>query len=170
MPYASAEEFVSALTRTFASYRPRTARDVTEKGQPVLQMVIPNEAHPRYSLSVEVTEYGRDRTVSLWFGQTEVTSRLPEDDAVAAITEFLEDRMVTVARYKSRDAYDDRRPMEKARIYQIPVEDGEGQKPNELDRLRAKLETPATWLDRLLGRDTGVFEIARWSDVRVLER
>jgi hypothetical protein len=131
-------------------------------------MVIPNEAYPRYSLSLDVTEYGRELSVSLWFGQTEITDRLPEDDAVRAIAEFLEDRIVTVARYKNRDAYDDRRPMEKARIYQISMDDGEGQ--GDIDRLLARLETPATWLDRLLARDTGVFEIARWTDVRVVER
>ena len=170
MPYTSAEEFISALTRTFARFRPRTVRDTSEKGRPVLQMVIPNEVHPRYSLSVEVTEYGPDRLTSLWFGQTEITSRLPEDDAAAAITEFLEDRMVTVVRYKNRDAHDDRHPMEKARVYQLPIEGEEGQEPSELDRLLERLDTPATWVDRLLGRDTGVFEIARWSDVRVVER
>ena len=170
MPYASAEEFISTLTRTFAAYRPRTVRDVTEKGQPVLQMVIPNETYPRYSLSIDVTEYGRDMSVSLWFGQTEITSRLPQDDAASAITEFLEDRMVTVARYKNRDAYDDRRPMEKARVYQLPVEKEDGEGESELDRLLARLAKPATWIDRLLARDTGVFEIARWSDVQIVER
>jgi hypothetical protein len=168
MPYASAEEFISTLTRTFASYRPRTVRDVSEKGQRVLQMVIPNETCPRYSLSIDVTEYGRDISVSLWFGQTEITNRLPQDDAAAAITEFLEDRMVTVARYKNRDAYDDCRPMERARVCQLSDDEEEGE--SELARLLARLETPATWLDRLLAHDTGVFEIARWSEVRIVER
>jgi hypothetical protein len=172
MPQYTIEEYAAFLTRTYITRfprdnRPRTVTDVTDKGDEVLEFILPNPEDGRFSVSLQARTYrGSVSDCSLYFGQAEVTGRLDPEEAVAAMDEILADRIVAVVRYKNRDAFDNRRkaipPSEW--LYQIP--DGE----EELSRMLEKLKKPATFFEKISGKYTGVFEVYRWSGCEVFER
>ena len=167
------QEYAAYLTRTFAprfprDNRPRTVTDVTEKGEEVLEFILPHPEEGRFSASLQAFPY-RDTIAycTLRFGQAEVASRLEPEEALAAIEEVIGDRIVAIVRYKNREAFENHRiaangPAEW--LYQLP-DDGE-----ELDSLLEKLKKPATFLEKVSGRYVGVFEVYRWSGCEILER
>lgn len=173
MAQYTVEEYAAYLTRTYAprfprDNRPRTVTDVTEKGEEVLEFILPHPDEGRFSVSLQAYPY-RDTVAycSLRFGQAEVASRLDPEEALAAIEEVIGDRIVAIVRYKNREAYENHRiaangPAEW--MYQLP-DDGE-----ELEALLEKLKKPATFLEKVSGRLVGVFEVYRWSGCEVLER
>ena len=166
-------EYAALLTKTYAprfprDNRPRTVTDVTERGEEVLEFILPHPEEGRFSVSLQAFPYREAVShCSLRFGQAEVASRLDPDEALSAIEEIIGDRIVAIVRYKNRAAYENHRiaasgPAEW--LYQLP-DDGE-----ELERMTEKLKKPATFFEKVSGAYTGVFEIYRWSGREVLER
>ena len=173
MPQYTVEEYAAHLTRTYVSRfprdnRPRTVTDVTDKGEEVLEFLLPHPEEGRFSVSLQVrTHRGFVSDCSLFFGQAEVAGRLDPDRAVAAMDTILGDGIVAIVRYKNREAYENHRKAGSGRaewLYQMP-DDGE-----ELNRMLDKLKKPAGLPEKLSGRMTGVFEVYRWSGSEVLER
>ncbi len=171
------ESFAAHLTGAFPASRigggaPTATVDTDDKGRPVLEFYLPNPHDPRRSVSLTAAGYrGTVTACSLWFGQIEVTAALNPEDAVPAMEEILAGNIVAVARYKTRDAYDNRRKGSgkpgagRAEwLFQLP-DDGD-----ELDALVTKLATPAGFWDKLSGSMTGVFEVYRWDSAEVFER
>ena len=81
--------------------------------------------------------------------------------------EILADRIVAVVRYKNQNAYENRRKVNATPsewLYQLP-DDAEA-----LERMLDKLKKPASFLEKLSGKYTGVFEVYRWSGSEVIER
>ena len=166
------DEYASLLTRTFSPQfprdnRPRAVTDTTEKGEEVLEFILPHPTDGRFSVSLTVgTAHGYVTDCTLWFGQAEVASSLAPEDAPAAVTEVIEDRIVALVRYKNRDAYDNRRkaPTSSEWLYQMPDDE------DELNRMLEKLRKPASFFEKLSGNRTGVFELYRWSSCEILTR
>ncbi len=171
------DSFAVHLTRTFSRVcapgeSPRAVVDTDEKGRSVLDFYLPNPHDPRRSVSLTASSYRGSVTMcSLWFGQVEIAAALKPEDAVPAIEEILAGNIVAIARYKTRDAYDDRRKgsgMPGAGrsewIYQLP-DDAE-----ELDKMLRRLRTSASLWDKVSGTMTGVFEVYRWESAEVFQR
>lgn len=166
------DEYASLLTRTFSPKfprddRPRAVTDTTEKGEEVLEFILPHPSDGRFSASLTVSAArGYVTACALWFGQAEVASSLSPEDALSAVTEIIEDRIVAVVRYKNQDAYDNRRkaPSPSEWLYQMPDDE------DELNRMLDKLRKPASFMEKLSGKYVGVFELYRWSGSEVIER
>ena len=173
MPHYTPEEYASLLTRTFTprfprENRPRAVTDTTDKGETVLEFILPHPEDGRFSVSLSACERkGVVGVCSLRFGQAEVASALDPEEAIAAMEEIVADNIVAVVRYKNRDAYDDCRkastpPTEW--LYQMP-DDGDA-----LNAMLDKLKKPAGFMEKISGKYIGVFEVYRWSGSEVIER
>lgn len=164
--------YAALLMRTFTNDQPpdacpRVRDDVTDKGDPMLEFLLPNPTEPRFSISLEVLIVNKAVSrCTLRFGQATVSSRLSPTDAVTAIQEILDDHIVAIVRYKDRDAFDDRRVASGRAtwLYQLP-DDASG-----LSDMEIKLSSPAGFFEKLRGRLTGIFEVYRWSGAKLLER
>ncbi len=159
------EQYATALTRTFTGRttpdtRPRTVFDVTEKGEEVLEFVLPHPEEPRHAVSLTVTvERGQEVTADLRFGQAEVATGLSADEAIAAIGEVLDGNIVALTHYKNRDAFDDRRLVTSGQaqwLFQMPDD------ADELACMTARLGSRANFVDKLTGKFVGVFEMYAW--------
>ncbi len=171
------DSFATHLTRTFAPYSasgnpPRVVTDTDEKGRTVLQFTLSNPHDARHSVSLEAGAYkGSVSYCTLWFGQVEITGAMKPEDAVPAIEEILAGNIVAIARYKTRDAYDDRRKASgkpgagRAEwLYQLP-DDAEA-----LSSMKERLAAPAGLWNKIAGTMTGVFEVYDWETTAVFER
>lgn len=167
------EEYASLLTRTFVQRcprdsRPRTITDVTDKGEEVLEFILPHPEEGRFSVSLQAsTRKGYVSSCSLWFGQAVVAPRLDPEEAFSAIEEVIGDRIVAIIRYKDRDAYDNRRKVSTAPaewLYQMPDDEA------SLNTMIEKLKKPAGFMEKISGKYIGLFEIYRWSGSETLER
>lgn len=168
----SPEAYAALLLRTFSADcppddRPRTREDVTDKGEPLLEFLLPHPTELRFSISLEVAI--ANKTVShcaLRFGQATVAKRLSPEDALSAIREVLDSHIVAIVRYKDGDAYDDHRVAggHSVWLYQLP--DGAA----DLVAMEKKLSSPAGFWDKLRGQMTGVFEVYRWNESKKYER
>lgn len=167
------EEYASLLTRTFSPQfprdnRPRAVTDTTEKGEEVLEFILPHPADGRFSVSLTVsTAHGYVTTCALRFGQAEVASTLSPEDALSAVKEIIENNIVAIVRYKNQEAYENHRKVSTSPVewlFQMPDDEA------ALNRMLEKLQKPASFTEKLSGRYTGVFEIYRWSESRILAR
>ncbi len=167
------EEYTTHLLRAFAPRCPREAQprvisDTAEKGEPILEFFLPHPTEPRRSISLTVSsERGLVSIGTLWFGQVEVTGALDPDEAIPAMEEILAGRLIAIARYKTRDAYDNRRKAGTGfvqKLYQLP-DDAEA-----FEAMIHKLRTKAGVWDKLAGSMTGVFEVYSWDTAEIFER
>ena len=74
---------------------------------------------------------------------------------------------MAIVRYKDQEAYENHRKVSTAPtewLYQMPDHE------EALEAMLRELESPATFLDKLVGRKVGVFEVYRWSESRLLKR
>ena len=165
MSHFTVDQFATHLERTFGGH---AVTDTDAKGQVVLNFHISNPNEPRHPITMTAHEYRGSVTLcSLWFGQVEVSRALDPTDLTPAIEAILRGEIVAVARYKNRDAFDDRRRVERGRsawLYQIP-DDTEA-----LEAMKKKLGTPASLGERISGRMTGFFEVYDWTLSSVFER
>ena len=173
MPTYTLDEYAALLTRTFTprfprDCRPRAVSDVTDKGIPVMEFLLPHPDASQRSITLSACERrGMVESCSLWFGEAEIAGAMDLTDAMAAIEEILADRIVAIVRYKNRDAYDNHRKISTAPmewLYQLPDDE------RELTAMLDKLKKPATFMEKIKGKHTGVFEVYRWSESEVLER
>ena len=173
MPHYTMEEYASLLTRTYIprfprDNRPRLVSDTTDKGEEILDLVLPHPANGRFSVSLTAhSQRGSVAFCDLRFGQAEIASRLDPEEALAAIEEVLADRIIAVVRYKNRNAYDDCHKVSATPsewLYQMPDDEG------ELTAMLDKLKKPATFMEKIKGKYTGMFEVYRWSGSELLER
>lgn len=167
------EEYASLLNRTFTprfpkDNRPRMVTDKTDKGEEILEFILPHPEDGRFSVSLQVNSYNTYvSTCSLRFGQAEIATSLTPEDAPAAIGEIIEDRIVAVVRYKNQAAYENHRKVSTSPaewLYQLPDDEA------ELNRMLEKLKKPSSLPERISGKYTGVFEIYRWSGCQLLKR
>ncbi len=172
MSHFTMESLATHLTRTFSSRSggevARAVTDTDPKGKPVLEFTLSNPHDARHSVSLTASSYkGSVSLCSLWFGQVEVTAALDPEDAVPAIEEILAGNIVAIARYKSRDAYDDRRKASSGGtqwMYQLPDD------ADALAAMTERLRTRAGVWDKLAGSMTGVFEVYSWESSEIFER
>ena len=165
----TAEEFSALLTRTFARYRPRVVYDVDNKGQKLMEFILPNPEFPRFSISLQATEiHKRVSTCTLWFGQVEILGRLDPDMVHSAIETIVNDQLVAILRYKNEDAYDNHRPSGNQWLYQLT--DDEDDDSEALAQMKSKLSSKPTLMEKFNGKLVGVFEVFRWSGSEIIRR
>lgn len=172
MPESAFDELTAALRLSLRDLSPDFTTDVDDKGGDVLLVTIRNPAHPYWGVSYEAAADRDGRiTGALWFGQCEVTGHLPGGDAAAAIRSVTSGEIIAVVRYKSLDDLDDRHPSGWQRVLQvIPGSGGADDDTAAYEVLMRRLRTPPTLRDRLDRKTVGVFEVARFDDVTVIER
>lgn len=167
------EEYAALLNRTFTPHfpkdnRPRIVTDKTDKGEDILEFILPHPESGRFSASLQVNTYnGHVSGCSLRFGQAEIAASLTPEDAPAAITEIIENRIVAVVRYKNQESYESHRKISTSPaewLYQMPDDEV------NLNRMLERLQKPASFLEKISGKYTGVFEIYRWSEHQLLKR
>ncbi len=173
MSHYTPDAYAALLTRTLAprcptDSRPRVMTDVTDRGEPLSEFLLPHPTEPRFSVSLEIgTHKGAVDSCTLWFGQAEVSGALEPDEAIPAIGEILDDHIVAIVRYKDKDAYDNRRKASAGfieRLYQLPDDEA------ELEAMLTRLRRPATLWEKISGTHRGVFEVFRWSEHTMIER
>ncbi len=177
MSHFTLDSFATHLSRTFAPRcapgdAPRAVTDTDEKGRTVLDFTLPNPHDARHSISLMANSTrGTVTMCSIWFGQVELAAAMQPEDVIPAIEEVLAGRIVAIARYKTRDAYDDRRKGsgkpgagQAEWLYQLP-DDAEA-----LSAMQQRLRTPASLWNRIAGTMTGVFELYSWEDTEIFER
>ena len=173
MPQYTVEEYASLLNRTYIprvsrESRPRTVTDVTDKGEEILEFILPHPTEGRFSVSLQAGTFkGYVSTCTLRFGQVEVAAKLDPEEALSAVDEIIEDRIVAVVRYKNQAAYENHRKSDAYPaewLYQMPDHE------RALEDMLAKLNQPVTFWDKIGGQYTGVFEIYRWSRQHVIVR
>jgi hypothetical protein len=173
MPTYTLDEYAALLTRTFTSRfprdcRPRAVSDVTDKGIPVMEFLLPHPEASQRSIILSACERrGFVECCSLWFGEAEIADAMDPTDAIAAIEEILADHIVAIVRYKNADAYDNHRKISTAPmewLYQMPDDEA------ELTAMLEKLKKPAAFFEKVSGKYIGVFEVYRWSWSEVIER
>ena len=173
MPTFTPDEYAALLTRTFTprfprDCRPRAASDVTDKGIPVLEFLLPNPEASQRSVTLSACERrGMVESCSLRFGEAEIAGAMDPTDAVAAVEEILAGNIVAIVRYKNRDAYDNHRKVSTAPmewLYQLPDDEA------ALTAMLEKLKKPAAFFEKVSGKYIGVFEVYRWSGSEVSER
>lgn len=169
MPQYTLEEFASLLTRTFASYHPRVIYDTTDKGEQIMEFLLPHPTEPRFSVSLQVHAFRKQaESCTLWFGQAEISGRLDPEMAPSAIDTILNDELVAILRYKNDDAYDNHRPSGNQWLYQLT--DDEDDDGEALERMKQKLTSPPSLMDKLSGKSVGVFEIYSWDRSELVKR
>ena len=173
MPHFTPDDYAALLIRTFTPLvprdcRPRVVRDVTEKGIPVMEFLLPCPDAPQRSVTLSAHERrGLVETCSLRFGEAEIAGAITPTDAISAMEEILSDNIVAIVHYKNRDAYDNHRKVSTAPmewLYQIPDDEA------ELTAMLDKLKKPAAFFEKVSGKYIGVFEVYRWSGSEVIER
>lgn len=173
MPQFTLPEYAALLTRTYTprfprDNRPRVVSDVTDKGIPVMEFLLPHPEAPQRSITLSACERrGMVESCSLWFGEAEIAGAMDPTDAMSAIEEILADHIVAIVRYKNADAYDNHRKISTAPmewLYQLPDDEG------ELTAMLEKLKKPAAFFEKVSGKYVGVFEVYRWSGSEVIER
>lgn len=173
MPQYTPAEYTALLNRTYLprfprDSRPRAVSDVSDKGEDTLEYVLPHPTDGRFSATlIALCDKGSVTSCSLRFGQAEVAVNLDPEEALSAVDEILEDRIVAIVRYKNQDAYDNHRKSSASPsewLYQLPDHE------DALSAMIQRLERPASFLDKLNGKYVGVFEVYRWSDSRILRR
>ena len=171
-PYTP-DEYAALLARTYTPRfprddRPRILRDVDDKGQDTLELILPHPEDACFSVSLTAySDKGLISSCSLRFGRADVAKSLEPDEALDAIEEILSDRIVAIVRYKDQEAYENHRKVSTAPtewLYQMPDHE------EALEAMLRELERPATFLDKLVGRKVGVFEVYRWSENRLYKR
>ena len=173
MPTYTLDEYAALLTRTYTprfprDCRPRAVSDVTDKGIPVMEFLLPHPEAPQRSITLSACERrGMVESCSLWFGEAEIAGAMAPTDAMSAIEEILADLIVAIVRYKNADAYDNHRKISTAPmewLYQMPDDEA------ELTAMLEKLKNPAGFFEKGSGKYVGVFEVYRWSGSEVIER
>ena len=88
MPQFTLPEYAALLTRTFTprfprDNRPRAVSDTTDKGEEILEFILPHPEDRRFSVSLTVSERkGFAGSCALRFGQAEVASALDPEEAM----------------------------------------------------------------------------------------
>ena len=163
------EEYATYLTKAFSSYRPRIAYDVTDKGEKTMDFLIENTSEPRFSVSLRaISKYKLIDTCTLWFGQAELSGYLDPEMAPSAINTILNDELVAILHYKNQDTYENHRPSGKQWLYQLT--DDEDDDSEALEKMKQKLASPPSLMDKLSGKWSGVFEIYSWRTHEVIHR
>ncbi len=172
MPHYTPMEYAALLTRTYAprfprNNQPRTVTDTIGKGETCLEFILPHPEDGRFSVSLEARTYkGTVSEFILFFGQVKVAKLLDPEEAMAAINEIIEDRIVAIVRYKDQNAYDNRRkaPEHSEWLYQLPDDE------EALSRMTQRLLRPAGFTEKLSRKHVGVFELYRWSQSQIFSR
>lgn len=144
--------------------------DVSEQGDDMLVVTVRNPHDPYRGVTYEAgADHNGNVMGSLWFGQCEITGMLEAADAEAAIRSVVNGEIVTVVRYRNEEDRTDRHPTDRQWVFQL-FPDGQDDDTPRYTALIRKLRSKPTLWDRLDRWAVGVFEVARWGEVTVIQR
>ena len=134
------EQSVEYLLSHSKLFEREVIRDTDRRGRDFCEMIIKNESQPSFPITVSVTEDG----CSLSVGQLEEVTgsdRMTPDEALAAIGDILEDRILFVLAYRDEDDVGFGSPFF-TRIFALTG--GDDDMSREYDRFMEKISKPAS--------------------------
>ena len=153
------EEKISCLQKAHTPFGKRVIYDTDEKGNDFCELVYPNEKNPRFPITVSVSDNGCLVSV----GQiSNVTGRSPIeiDQAIEAIEDIVNDKIILVLGYHGEDDIGDGKPY-LTEIFALTG--GEDDMSDEYNEFIEKISTPIKGLARKLTRLKGRFIITNFS-------
>lgn len=163
-----ADQLLLTLVRSLRDYAPVVATDTSPEGTEIRILTIPNPTEPRWGLQTiwPAEPDGRGELYgSLWFGAVEITGHLSAEDAESTIRAVLDGEITAVLRYKDPEALSDHHPAGPGRVFlTLPGEED----AVRLTALRERMSRPVTLMERIRGRDIGVFEFADWQTSEII--
>lgn len=134
------EQSVEYLLSHSKLFEREVIRDTDRRGRDFCEMIIKNESQPSFPITVSVTEDG----CSLSVGQLEEVTgsdRMTPDEALAAIGDILEDRILFVLAYRDEDDVGFGSPFF-TRIFALTG--GDDDMSREYDRFIEKISKPTS--------------------------
>lgn len=162
------DQFFLSLTRALRTYAPRVTSDTSPQGEDIRILTIPNPNESRWGLQficpaepdAKGEIYG-----SLWFGAVEITGHLSSDEAEGTLRAVLDGELTAVLRYKNEDAWTNHRPAAWQRVYVTAPGDEDIAR---LAALKERLSRPVTPIERIRGREIGLYEFATWHSIEFI--
>lgn len=169
MPTAT-EQLMQELTRLLRNYAPSVQSDTDAEGRGTRILTVRNPRDGRWSLQF-LCPADPDRQGaligSLWFGAVEITGCLSAEEAPDTIQAVLNGEITCVLRYRNADELSCHRPSGWKKVFLTGSAGGDD---TALAALQARLRTPVTLWERLVGTYTGIFEFANWQTCETVAR
>ena len=150
------EDSIAYLRRSFPKISKKVTYDVDKKGRDFCELVLPNENNENMPVTITVNadgcriSAGRMMHIS---GEREINV----EDAVCAIDDIINDKIVFVFKYKNEDDFSDRRACD-SRFFALT--DREDDMSAEFDSLIKKIQAPLkNKFQKIFSQNVGVFEI-----------
>ena len=150
------EDSIAYLRRQFPAISKKVTYDVDKKGRDFCELVLPNEHNENMPVTVTVNadgcriSAGRMMHIS---GEREMST----EEAVCAINDIINDRIVFVFKYKNEEDFSDRRACDQ-RFFALT--DREDDMSEEFNALIKKIETPIkNKFEKIFSQNVGIFEI-----------
>ena len=151
------EDSIAYLRRQFPSILKRVTYDVDKKGRDFCEVLLPNENNENMPITITVNadgcriSAGRMMHVS---GEREMSV----EDAVCAINDIVNDRIVFVFKYKNEEDFSDRRACDQ-RFFALT--DREDDMSAEFNALIKKIEAPIkNKFQKIFSQNVGIFEFS----------
>lgn len=150
------EDSIAYLRRQFPAISKKVTYDVDKKGRDFCELVLPNENNENMPVTVTVNadgcriSAGRMMHIS---GEREMSTK----EAVCAINDIINDRIVFVFKYKNEEDFSDRRACDQ-RFFALT--DREDDMSEEFNAFVKNLEKPTkNKIQRFFAQNIGIFEI-----------
>ena len=148
------EDSIAYLRRSFPKISKKVTYDVDKKGRDFCELVLPNENNENMPITITVNadgcriSAGRMMHIS---GERDINV----EDAVCAIDDIINDKIVFVFKYKNEDDFSDRRACD-SRFFALT--DREDDMSAEFDGFVKSLEkTTKNKIQRFFSQDIGIF-------------
>ncbi len=153
-------EAIKVLCRKYGAFAGRVQHDISNRGEDFATLTMPNEKNPKFPLTVTIYAKGY---ALVTLGNCAEELRCDRDSVlIETVQNILDDKVYFTLQYKNEEDFD------VCRVCASRI-DTNG---DEYKKYIASLERRATFFEKLLGGDTGVFETTDWGgrSYRVLRR
>lgn len=163
------EDTINYLRRAYPNISKRVIYDVDKKGNDFCELVLPNDNNENMPITVTVNSNGCIISVGRILnlsGNNEMSAQ----NAISAIDDILNDRIVIVYKYKNKEDFEDRRVLD-SDFFVITGREDDTSK--EFFEFVGKVEAPVkSRLEKLFSHNIGIFEILSFNGKydRVIER
>lgn len=163
------EDTINQLRRAYPEISKKVIYDVDKKGNDFCELVLPNEKNENMPITITVNangcliSAGRMLNVS---GNSEMSA----ENAISAINDIVNDKIVFVYKYKNKEDFADRRVLDSSFFVLTGREDD---MQDEFDAFLKTIETSVkNKFEKLFSKNIGIFEILSFNGKydRVLER
>ena len=151
------EDSIAYLRRQFPAISKKVTYDVDKKGRDFCELVLPNENNENMPVTITVNadgcriSAGRMMHIS---GEREMST----EEAVYAVNDIINDRIVFVFKYKNEEDFSDRRACD-SRFFALTGRDDD--MSEEFDGFVKSLEKPTkNKIQRFFSQNIGIFEFS----------